>query len=102
MDYRPRTTLVVPEHLVPKAKFPVIDSHNHTTITAANIDQMIKEMDELNLRVLVNLSGGSDPEAGQAEGRFHPRQQVPGSLPRARERRVEWRGGRGLDREGGG
>ena len=61
VDYRPRTTLVTPEHLVPKAKYPVIDSHNHTTITAANIDQMIKEMDELNLRVLVNLSGGSNP-----------------------------------------
>ena len=63
VDYRPRTTLVAPEHLVPKAKFPVIDAHNHTTITAANIDQMIKEMDELGLRVLVNLSGGSNPDA---------------------------------------
>jgi predicted TIM-barrel fold metal-dependent hydrolase len=63
VDYRPRTTLVTPARLVPKAKFPVIDSHNHTTITADNIDQMIKEMDENNLRVLVNLSGGSDPNA---------------------------------------
>ena len=61
VDYRPRTTLVSTEHLVPKAKFPVIDSHNHTTITAANIDQMIKEMDENNIRTLVNLSGGADP-----------------------------------------
>ncbi len=61
LDYRPRSTLVTVEHLVPKAKFPVIDSHNHTTITAANIEQYIREMDELNLRVLVNLSGGSDP-----------------------------------------
>jgi len=62
VDYRPRTTLVAPEHLVPKAKFPVIDAHNHTTITAANIDQMITEMDGLNLRVMVNLSGGSNPD----------------------------------------
>jgi uncharacterized protein len=59
VDYRPRTTLVVAEHKVPKAKFPVIDSHNHTNITAANIDQMIADMDALNLRVLVNLSGGN-------------------------------------------
>lgn len=58
VDYRPRTTLVVAEHKVPKAKYPVVDSHNHTTITAQNIDQMIAEMDQLNLRVLVNLSGG--------------------------------------------
>ena len=59
VDYRPRATLKVSEHPVPRAKFPVIDSHNHTNITAANIDQMVKEMDALNLRVLVNLSGGN-------------------------------------------
>ncbi|MGH7507172.1 MAG: hypothetical protein ACRELX_16070, partial [Longimicrobiales bacterium] len=29
LDYRPRSTLVVPEHLVPKAKFPAIDFHGH-------------------------------------------------------------------------
>jgi uncharacterized protein len=63
VDYRPRSTLVTAEHKVPKAKFPVVDSHNHTTINAqTNIDQLIKEMDELNLRVLVNLSGGSNPD----------------------------------------
>ncbi len=59
LDYRPRTTLKVEEHLVPRAKYPVVDSHNHTTITANNIEQMIKEMDALNLRVLINLSGGN-------------------------------------------
>ena len=59
VDYRPKSTVVSPEHLVPKAKFPVVDIHNHTNITAENIEQMVREMDELNLRVLVNLSGGS-------------------------------------------
>jgi len=58
VDYRPRSTMVTSEHPVPKAKYPVVDSHNHTTINANNIEQMIKEMDALNLRVLVNLSGG--------------------------------------------
>ncbi len=62
VDYRPRTTLVTEQHLVPKAKYPVIDIHNHTTITQANVEEMIKDMDALNLRVLTNLSGGSDPE----------------------------------------
>jgi hypothetical protein len=62
VDYRPRTTLVVAQHPVRKAKFPVVDSHNHTTVNASNIDQLIAEMDQLNLRVLVNLSGGSNPE----------------------------------------
>ena len=63
VDYRPRTTLVVEQHPVPKAKYPVVDSHNHTTINATNIEPLVKEMDALNLRVLVNLSGGSDPAA---------------------------------------
>jgi hypothetical protein len=31
-------------------------------VNASNIDQLIAEMDQLNLRVLVNLSGGSNPE----------------------------------------
>ena len=59
VDYRPKSTVVAPEHLVPRAKFPVIDSHSHLRITPENIEQTIKEMDALNLRVLVNLSGGS-------------------------------------------
>jgi len=29
VDYRPHSTLKVAEHLVPKAKFPVIDYHGH-------------------------------------------------------------------------
>ena len=59
VDYRPKSTLVVDEHLVPKAKFPVVDIHSHQTATADNMPQLITEMDALNLRVLNNLSGGS-------------------------------------------
>ncbi len=62
IDYKPRSTLVAPEHLVPNARFPVIDIHNHTTVTAESIDKLIGEMDALNLRVLNNLSGGSNPD----------------------------------------
>src|SRR6185503_19209552 len=29
VDYRPRTTLVTAQRLVPKAKYPVIDIHGH-------------------------------------------------------------------------
>jgi uncharacterized protein len=59
VDYRPKSTVVAVEHLVPKAKFPVVDIHNHTGVTAENMPQLIKDMDALNLRVMVNLSGGS-------------------------------------------
>jgi uncharacterized protein len=61
VDYRPRSTVVADEHLVPKAKFPVVDVHTHGTSAFATDPAKIAEMDALNLRVLVDLSGGSDP-----------------------------------------
>ncbi len=63
LDYRPRSVLVTEAHPVPKARYPFVDIHSHTTATAENIDQLVKEMDAMNLQVLVNLSGGSDPAA---------------------------------------
>jgi uncharacterized protein len=59
VDYRPKSTVVAADHLVPRAKFPVVDIHSHVRITPQNVDQMINEMDGLNLRAMVNLSGGS-------------------------------------------
>lgn len=59
VDYRPKSTMVADAHLVPKAKFPVVDIHSHTGPTAQTIDQLIKEMDTMGVRVLTNLSGGS-------------------------------------------
>ncbi|MGE0041189.1 MAG: amidohydrolase family protein [Vicinamibacterales bacterium] len=61
IDYRPRSTLVVEEHPVPRAKFPVIDIHSHqpVPITPERYAQVIEGMDRNNLRIVVNLSGGS-------------------------------------------
>ncbi|HYT74435.1 MAG TPA: amidohydrolase family protein [Vicinamibacterales bacterium] len=61
LDYRPRSTVVAPAHLVPKAKFPVVDVHTHGSASFINNPDRITEMDALNLRVLVDLSGGTDP-----------------------------------------
>jgi predicted TIM-barrel fold metal-dependent hydrolase len=60
-DYKPKSTLVVPQHPVPRAKFPVIDIHSHqsTPISESEFDRVMKGMEENNLRVLVNLSGSS-------------------------------------------
>ena len=63
VDYRPRSTLVAAEHLVPRARYPVIDIHSHTGPSPDTIERLIGEMDAMGLRVLVNLSGGSDPAA---------------------------------------
>src|SRR5437899_5664805 len=59
-EYKPRSTLVVPQHPVPRAKFPVIDIHSHhlTPMSPAEYEKVVKAMDQLNLQVIVNLSGG--------------------------------------------
>ncbi len=58
-EYDPKSTLHVPEHIVTKAKFPFVDVHHHPRVqNAADVDQLVKDMDGINMRVLVNLSGG--------------------------------------------
>ncbi|MDH5380991.1 MAG: amidohydrolase [Cyclobacteriaceae bacterium] len=57
-EYEPVSTLHVPEHLLTKAKFPFIDVHNHQfTMPVQNLDNLVSEMDDLNMSVMVNLSG---------------------------------------------
>ncbi len=56
--YAPISTLKVEEHLLTAAKFPFIDVHNHQwTMPVQNLDKLVAEMDELNMAVMVNLSG---------------------------------------------
>ena len=62
-EYQPKSTLVTKEHKLERAKFPFIDIHSHHwNPTAERVDQLVKEMDTINLRVLVNLSGGTGEE----------------------------------------
>ena len=56
--YEPVSTLVVPEHKISKAKFPFIDVHNHQEgMPTQDLSGLIKEMNKLNMAVMVNLSG---------------------------------------------
>ena len=66
-EYKPKSTLVVPQHPVPRAKFPVIDIHSHqpTPISNDEFGRVVKGMDANNLRLLVNLSGGSGDRVRQ-------------------------------------
>lgn len=61
VEYKPRNTLVVTEHPIPRAKFPVIDIHSHqpAPITPEQFDRVIQGMDANHLQILVNLSGGT-------------------------------------------
>ncbi len=60
-----RSSLVIDQHPVPRAKFPVVDIHSHTGPTPATIASLIAQMDALNIRVLNNLSGGSGDALAQ-------------------------------------
>ena len=56
--YNPPSTLVVPQHKLTKAKFPFIDVHNHQEeMPDMSLGGLITEMDKLNMKVMVNLSG---------------------------------------------
>ena len=59
-EYEPKSTLVVPQHPKTRAKYPFIDVHNHQAgcETKQCVDKLVSDMDSLNLRVMVNLSGG--------------------------------------------
>ena len=61
IEYKPHSTLVVPEHPVPRAKFPVVDLHGHppTLDNLEAIEQVVAAMDELNLQVIVQARGSS-------------------------------------------
>lgn len=59
-QYNPVSTLVVPEHPLSRAKFPFIDVHNHQNSLRENdINRLLHDMDKLNMKVMVNLSGGT-------------------------------------------
>jgi len=60
-EYKPRSTLVVPAHLVPRAKFPAVDFHGHPPMLVSQevITRVGEAMDSLNLQVMVNASGSS-------------------------------------------
>ncbi len=61
VEYRPRSTLVVPEHEVPRARFPVVDLHGHpgNLTSAGTIERVVAAMDELNVQVMVQAMPSS-------------------------------------------
>jgi predicted TIM-barrel fold metal-dependent hydrolase len=63
VDYRPKSTLIVPVHMVKTAKFPAIDYHGHPQGLISSADGLAKlgaSLDSLNVRLMVsadNMSG---------------------------------------------
>ncbi|MEO6222990.1 MAG: amidohydrolase family protein, partial [Vicinamibacterales bacterium] len=63
LDYRPKSTLVAAQHLVPKAKYPAIDFHGHpgNLITSSEgLKTLFEDLDKLNIGLMLsaeNMSG---------------------------------------------
>lgn len=62
-DYAPESSLVVPETRVPKARFPAIDVHTHTSQsqvrTAADVDAWVRTMDEVGVERTIVFTGAT-------------------------------------------
>jgi predicted TIM-barrel fold metal-dependent hydrolase len=60
-EYHPRSTLVVPVHEVPRAKFPVVDFHGHpgNLSSVQTIERVVAAMDELDIQVMVQANPSS-------------------------------------------
>ena len=57
-EYSPRSTLIIPENIITKAKYPFVDVHNHIwNMPIKDLSDMVKEMDEMNMGFIINLSG---------------------------------------------
>jgi predicted TIM-barrel fold metal-dependent hydrolase len=78
-DYEPRSTLVVPAHPRTAARFPFVDAHAHPSsrLTPTGVDSLVREMDAMNMAVMVNLSGRSGERLRQIianlQGRYPDR-----------------------------
>ena len=76
-SYNPPSTLVVAEHPVSRSKFPFIDVHNHQyRMGSGSLSEIVTNMDALNMKVMVNLSGGSGADLKQKVD--NARKQYPG------------------------
>jgi len=67
-EYKPRSTLVVPQHQVPRAKFPVVDFHGHPPNVGSpqGVNDLVETMNPLNLQVMINANGTSGERLTQA------------------------------------
>jgi predicted TIM-barrel fold metal-dependent hydrolase len=62
-EYRPRSSLRLPEHHVPRARFPVVDAHNHLGRwltegwSTPDVGELLDVMDACGIEAIVNLDG---------------------------------------------
>ncbi len=99
-DFQPRSMLHVPETEVPRARFPVIDIHTHLGFSAKSSGgvaqgeemrylappaELLAVMDAVNLRTMVNLTGGVGAGLQESIKRYptaHPGRFITFAEPR--------------------
>jgi len=69
--YEPVSTLVVPGHIVSRSKFPFIDVHNHQNMVTQDLSSLTRDMDKMNMAVMVNLSGQGGDRLKQSIGNIN-------------------------------
>jgi predicted TIM-barrel fold metal-dependent hydrolase len=84
-DFQPKSMLHVPESKVPRSRYPVIDMHTHLSIRAESVngvgtgekmeflakpESLLPVMDRKNIRIMVNLTGGSGKGLDEAVKSF--------------------------------
>jgi predicted TIM-barrel fold metal-dependent hydrolase len=98
-DFQPRSMLAVRATRVPRARVPVIDFHTHLGFRAARLSvgqgeevrfpatpaELLQVMDRVNLRMMVNLTGGVGSGLQQSIQRYqtaHPDRFITFAEPR--------------------
>ena len=68
-EYDPPSTLVVPQTEVRRAKYPFVDVHSHQwRMDRQDLGELTAAMDELNMAVMVNLSGRGSRRIEREDG----------------------------------
>lgn len=73
-DYRPESSLVAPRTETPKARFPAIDVHTHTSMNEirarADVAEWVRTMDEVGIERSVVFTGATGAEFDRAADLF--------------------------------
>ena len=79
-NYAPRSSLVIPETVVARARFPVIDMHAHVLArTPAEVDEWVRTMDAVGIEQTVVLTAATGAEFDRLVALYlepHPRRFV--------------------------
>jgi predicted TIM-barrel fold metal-dependent hydrolase len=73
-DYAPSSSLIVPQTHLPKARYPVIDAHTHSSMnrmkTSADVDAWVRRMDQVGVELSVVFTEKVGEEFDRQAGLF--------------------------------